>query len=237
MSRIKWACACLCLFLAAALVVADPPDSAVSPVDGSIQIAHPTWSGTSRDIDFVIDSGAGEWPQVYNVTDNPLDDHRPRLAIASNGDAWVVWWRDDTVERVLVRKRHESDGSWDAERVLSGSESSRNPTLAYDGTSAWVAYESDAQPNRSVSVTIIIDDPDPIGVATTLGTSAYAGVLGVNISANQGHLWTTWIDSNTHVAWAEYDYASDTWALPSFESYAQDSIKDALGRIRGLVVD
>ena len=237
MTRHKpWTCGLVVFLVAGNLTLSDPPASAVNPQSGDIEIADPTWSGTSRDIDYVIDAGSAKWPDVYTVTDDPLDDHRPQLVIASNGDAWVTWWRDDTLDRVLIRKRHFSDGSWDGERVLGDlGESSRKPTIAYDGTNAWVAYEFDDQSSTGIAVSIVIDDPDPVGIRTVLATSEFAGAVDVTIHAEAGHLWTTWVDSATAVAWAEYDYASETWGLPAFESYAQDTVGDARDRIRSAV--
>ena len=234
--QIPWAWGLVVFLVAGNSTLSDPPASAVNPQSGDIEIADPTWSGTSRDIDYVVDAGNGQWPEVYSVTDNPLDDLRPRLVIASTGDAWVAWWRDDSTDRVLIRKRNLSDGSWDNERVLSDSgENSRNPAIAHDGTDAWVAYEFDDQTSTGIAVGIVVDEPDPVGIRTVLATSEYSGAIGVTIHAAQGHLWTTWVDSATAVAWAEYDYASDTWGLPAFESYAQDTVEDALDRIRSAV--
>ena len=234
--RMPWACGLVVFLIAGNLTLSDPPASAVNPQSGDIEIADPTWSGTSRDIDYVIDAQNGEKPDVYNVTDDPQDDHRPQLVIASNGDAWVTWWRDDTLDRVLVRKRHFSDGSWDDERVLSDSgESSRNSTIVHDGTDAWVAYEFDDQSNTGIAVAITVDEPDPVGIRVVLATTEFGGEVDAMIHAAQGHLWTTWVDSATDVRWAEYDYASQTWGFPTFESYAQDTVEDAVDRIRSAV--
>ncbi len=230
------ACGLLVFLVAGNLTLSDPPASAVNPQSGDIEIADPTWSGTNRDIDYVIDAGNGEKPDVYNVTDDPLDDHRPQLVIASNGDAWVTWWRDDTLDSVLVRHRHFSDGSWNNERVLGDSgESSSNPTIAHDGTDAWVAFEFDDQSNTGIAVSMVVDDPDPIGIRVVLATTEFTGEVDATIHAAQGHLWTTWVDSATDVGWAAYDYASQTWGLPAFESYAQDTVEDAVLRIRSAV--
>ena len=234
----SWSYGLLVFLVAGSWTLADSPASAVNPQNNAIEIADPTWTGTNLDIDYVIDSGNGEWPDVISVTDNPLNDNRPQLALAANGDARVVWWRDDTIDLVLVRKRHFSDESWDAERVLSDpANSSRNPMIAYDGTNAWVAYEFDDGSKTGIGVTIIVDDPDPVGLPVVIGDCEFAGSVNVAIHASGGHLWTTWVDSASDVAWAEYDYASETWSLPSFEPYAQDSIRDALERVLGHVVD
>ncbi|UCF67618.1 MAG: hypothetical protein JSV80_17965 [Acidobacteriota bacterium] len=43
-------------------------------------------------------------------------------------------------------------------------------------------------------------------------------------------------DSATHVGWSEYDDAADSWSVPAYESYANDSIQDALARVRTTVL-
>ena len=39
------------------------------------------------------------------------------------------------------------------------------------------------------------------------------------VRAEGGHVWVTWIDSATHVAWSTYDAARDAWSLPRYEPY------------------
>ena len=215
----------------------DPPDSAINPSSGNIEIADPFWSETNQDVNFVIQISR-ENREVYTLTDDALDDRGPRLAHASNGDAWVTWWREDTTDAVLIRKRHFSDGSWDDERILSHSgENSRSPTIAYDGTSAWVAYKFDNQSNTDIAVSIVIDDPDPVGIRVVLATTGFTGDVAPIVHAEQGHLWVAWVDSATEVGWVEYDYGNETWSLSTYESYALDTDADARNRVRDTVVD
>jgi len=225
------------LVLTGSAAASDPPDSAINPSTGNIEIADPVWSGVNQNVDFVVQI-SGQKPAVHTVTDNTLHDLRPRIAHASNGDAWVTWWRDDATDAVLIRKRHLSDGSWDTERLLSDSgESSRNPAIVFDGTNAWVAFEFDDQTDTGIAVEMIVDDPDPIGVRVVVGTTDFGDTTAPMAHAEQGHLWVTWIDGESDVGWVEYDYASDTWSLSTTESYATDSVADARNRIRAIVVD
>lgn len=214
----------------------DPPDSAVSPQTGDVHIADPV-TNSSEDIDYVIDPpGPQTEPGIYTLADHSLDDRRPRLVIASNGDSWVVWWRDDTTDKVIVRKRTESTGSWTGERDVSESdESSRSPRIVHDGTDAWVAFEFDDNGDTSIGVTSIIDDPDPIPSRTLLGTTGYSAV-DVQIHEESGHLWVTWVDSSTLVGWSEFDYTTEAWGAEDTESYATDTVADARRRIRDEVI-
>ena len=234
----RWLCGLVVvLAMTCSAGASDPPDSAINPSTGNIEIADPVWAGTNQNIDFVVQI-SGQKPQVHTVTDNSLDDLRPRIAHASNGDAWVTWWRDDATDAVLIRKRHLSDGSWDAERLLSDpGESSRNPSIVHDGTNAWVAFEFDDQADTGIAVEMILDDPDPVGIRVMVGTTDFGDTTAPMARAAQGHLWVTWIDSASDVGWAEYDYASETWSLSLTESYALDSVEDARGRIRDTVVN
>ena len=217
-------------------IATDPPDSAVSPQTGDVHIADPVTT-TSEDIDYVIDPpGPQTEPGIYTLTDNPLDDRRPRLAFASNGDSWVVWWRDDTTDKVIVRKRTESTESWTGERDVSESdESSRNPRIVHDGTDAWVVFEFDDNSDTSIGVTEITEGPDPIPSRTVVGTTNYSAV-DARIHEESGYLWVTWVDSSTLVGWSEYDYNLETWGVEETESYATDTVADARDRIRDEVV-
>ena len=221
---------------AGAALAENLPDSALNQQSGAIEIAYPTWSGSNLDIDYVVNSGNGL--EVFHVTTHPLDDLRPRLAVAPDGDAWIAWWRDDATDQVLIRRRHFAAGIWDAERVIStGDESSRNPAVTYDGTDAWVVYEVDAPGgNTGVVVRIVIDEPDPVGVQVVLAETDF-DTPDVKIHSEQGQLWVTWVDSVTEVGWSRYDYQNETWSLPSFESYLQDSVADARDRIHQQIVD
>lgn len=220
-----------------ASVVPDPPDSAVNPQSEGIEIADPVWTGTDHDIHYVVKPRFGSSLDVSVVTDHPLDDRQPRLAIGPQGDAWVTWWRDDAVDRVLVRKRLYADGSWSAERDLSlEGEGSRAPVAIHDGTRAWVAYECDAAEGSGVGVVAIIDEPDPIPTRSLVGTSTHAGPLDVRLEAEGGHLWVSWIDGPSDLGWSEYDAASETWSVPLYESYAADDVAAARERVRDEVL-
>lgn len=216
-------------------LASDPPDSAVNPQSGNIEIVDPVWAATNQDINYVINGGPIR--NIETAADDPLDDRNPRMVIASNGDAWITWWRDDDTDAVLVRRRHYSDGTWDNERVLSsGTESSRNPAIADDGTDRWVAYEFDDGNETTIAVSLIIDEPDPISVRTALANTSYTESRDVLIHVESGNLWVTWIHSSTDVGWVEYDDGSESWSTAGYESYAQDSVVDARDRVRNAVV-
>lgn len=227
------------LVCAAQVAAADPtedtPDSEVNPQSGYIETVDPVQSGSNQDLRYVIDHGISS--SVFLISNDPAPDQRPRMRLAPNGDSWVVWWRDETVDTVLFRKRSYSTGSWASERVLSASsESSRDPVVAYDGSSAWVAYAFDDTDGTAVGVNKAVDEPDPISDRVKLAEPEFGGELDVLILTESGHLWVTWVDSSSDVGWCEYDYGSETWSSPTYESYATDSVEDARERVRSSVI-
>jgi hypothetical protein len=221
--------------LAVPASAADPPDSKLNPQSASIEIAAPVWSGGNYDVHHVINHGIGV-PQVSVVSSDPRDDRGPRIAVSGSGDTWVVWWRDEPVDRVVARRRTYGNGSWSAERVLSDpGTGSRHPSIVHDGTSAWVAFEFDADQGAGVGVNVITDEPDPIPDCTLLGISSYAGARDVLIQAAGGQLWVSWIDAPAVVAWSEYDRPSGVWSVVGYET-AADGVAAARYRIRNRVL-
>lgn len=225
---------CTALF---GLETQDPPDSEVNPQSGDIETVDPIVVGSNQDIRYVVDHGISTTPDIETVTENALDDRNPRLVISTAGDAWVVWWRDDTVDKVLSRRRDLSEEAWDDERVLSlTSESSSHPAVVHDGTDAWVAYEYLNGTDISIGVATIIDEPDPVDDRIEVASTGFSGEIDVMIHAESGHLWVTWVDSSTYVGWVEYDYTNETWSSAATESYAADTVAEARERIRDEVL-
>ncbi len=217
----------------------DPPDSQENSVSGVIETADTPWSGTNYDIRHVSAAGAGHPQVITTLTNDSHDDFGARLAISSvDGDSWVAWWRDLPTDQVLVRKRNQANGTWTPERVQSVStEGSRRPSVAFDGSHAWIAYETSGTGGATILKTKVIDDdPAPFLAATVAATTSYTGTVQARIQAESGHLWLSWVDSDTEVGWCRRDSGSGTWAAPAFESYASDSVEDARGRIRSSIL-
>jgi hypothetical protein len=217
----------------------DPPDSQENGVSGVIETADTPWSGTNYDIRHVSAAGAGHLLVITTLTTDSHNDLGAHLVISSvNGDSWVAWWRDLPTDQVLVRKRNQATGAWAAERVQSVStESCRRPSVVFDGTHAWIAYETTGTGGATIlKAKIIEDDPTPFLAATAVATTSYAGTVQTRIQAESGHLWLSWVDSDTHVGWCRYDSISGIWDTPAFESYASDSVEAARERIRTSVL-
>lgn len=221
-----------------AVLASDPPDSRVNPATGAIETTDSTWSGSDFNVRHVVNAGGGQNLIVTVLTTDAHDDLGPRLAIDSRtGDSWVAWWRDTDTDHVLVRKRLQVSASWTSERLMSvATTGGRHPSIAFDGSKAWLAYESDASGGaHEIVVGVIEDDPAPFG-RVVLATTSYSGSPDALVLAETGHLWVSWIDAGSQVGWSRYDAAAATWGAPAFEPYGSDSVAAARSRIRATVL-
>ncbi len=215
-----------------------PPVSTINPVTGAIETVDDPWLAQNFEVRHVINRGEGLPLLVKNVSENPADDLAPRLAVDSiTGDTMVVWWRADAVPSVLCRRRLQETGAWGPVLVQSDpSVPSRRPSVAFDGSRMWVAYEHESNGAISVSVQIIDDEPTPFIHAQTVATSITSGTAGPEVLSDSGHLWVSWIHDATLVGWIEYDFATENWSNPSFEPFSSDSVAEARSRIRSTVL-
>jgi hypothetical protein len=222
-----------------ATTTADPPDSRSNTVTGAIETADSPWSGTNYNIRHVINSGNGNSLLITMLTSDTFNNLGARVLINPvSGDSWVAWWRDAAVDQVVVRRHISATGAWTGARVQSTSiEGSRRPSVAFDGSRPWIAYEADGSSGGTrVEAKVIEDDPAPFVTATVVGTSSNSGATDVLIQAESGRLWLSWVDSATQVGWSRYNTGTGTWGAPSYESYASDSVTAARGRIRSTVL-
>ncbi len=209
----------------------DPPDSKVNPQSGFIETVDSVQVGSSWEIRHTLTPPQG--PQLVTLlSSSTLEDRDPRLAVSPAGDVWVTWWRDAAADQVLVRKRSVATGTWTTEWTVSdSSEASRRPQIAHHASQAWVAFVVPCGGSAAIAVTGG-DGPDPWPSRTIVGTTTYAGDLDPTISAESSHLWITWVDSGSTVAWTQYDDATEAWSTVQSESYASDSVPAARERIR-----
>lgn len=217
----------------------DPPDSAVNPQSGSIEVVDELVGASKADVRHTINQGKDRDKEVFDVTTDPLDDLSPRLAISAAGDTWVVWWRDEPeADRVLVRKRTYATKTWSEERAVSMvGESSRDPDIVHDGVGAWVVFElDDPEGGTSIGVTSIVDEPDPIPTRSIVATTQNDGVVDVGLHHDTGELWVTWVDGPIYVGWSEYDYSSSSWSAPAYELYEAGDVAGARSKIRVAVL-
>jgi hypothetical protein len=215
----------------------DPPSSQVNPQSGFIELTDAAWESSNYNVRHVVNPGNNQPLQVTVLSSNSADDLGARLAIADNGNTWVVWWRDGSTDQVLSRKRTYSGGTWGSETVVSNSgEQSRNPELVYDGTYRWLVYEIVDGGTTSIGVCGGIGDTQPWPGRTIIGSTSYTGDLDTMIHTESGKLWTSWVDSSSNVAWSQYNYSNQTWSTTTTETYGNDSVAAARARIRTAVL-
>lgn len=225
----------VCLLAAVSAAFAtDPPDAATNPVSGFIETVDCTWNGTSYDVRHVITPSLAE-QTISDVATSSSDDLGPKIAISSSGDTYIAWWRDGSTRKVFTRRHVYGTNTWDNEiQVSQSSQSARKPSVGHDGTTAWVAYEFVGTGGAtSIACGSIEDSPDPF---PTIASTTYGGALKVQVNAESGNLWVTWVDSSSQVGWSEYNYGNATWGSVGHESYASDSVTAARGRIRTTVL-
>ena len=213
----------------------DPPDLRINGFTGLVETVDAAWSGTNYNVRYTVASGAGLQAGSILLTSNPANDVDPRIVLSATGDTYVVWWRDTTPTVVTYRKQTGFTGNWGAECMVGmASESNSRPRLAYGGDRVWVAYQIQGSKSKSVGVQIIDDDPEP--VRHIVATTSYPGDLDVQIQAEAGQLWVSWIDTNSRVGYSQYIEGKGVWVAPAYESFAGDSIAAARSRIRQYVL-
>ncbi len=225
--------------MALVVQVAEPPDSLGNPVSGAIETADTPWSGTSYEVRHVINPGGGRPQIIKTLTTDSRDDLGPRLAVNPvNGDSWVAWWRDGAIDQVIVRRRVNATGAWSPEVVHSAaSVSSRHPSIAFDGGRGWIAFESGApSEDTRLEVSVIEDEPAPFGTGVVVATTSFTGTVDARVHAEYGRVWLSWVNSDTEIGWCWYDATRSTWSVPRFEPYDIDSVTEARGRVRSLVL-
>ena len=225
------------IFLSSSVALCvDAPDIRVNEASGLVEVVDAAWSGSNYNVRYTQAMTDGDPKGSTLLTSNTANDLDPRIASAPTGDAFVVWWRDLKIDMVIYRKRNFATGVWGSERTLGrATESGNHPRIAYFGNDACVAYLIQNTKSRSVGAQIIDDDPEP--VRSIIVTTSFSGDLDVQLDSEMNHLWVTWIDSSSSVAYSEYHPETGLWNLPTFEQFATDSVTAARSRIRAHVLN
>lgn len=230
-----WMPVAITLALSGPAWASDPPDSRTNPSNSHIETVDSTLAGGDYNVRHV-DTPSGGYPTVTQLSSNSADDNGPRVSIGSSGATSVVWWRDGATDEVYYRRRSAPNTSFGSEvRISDGSEHSRSPRIAYDGGSVWIAYEVTTSGQTGIAATGT-EDGEPFPGRTIVGSTSYAGDRDLLVHSESGHVWITWIDSSSQVAWSEYDKRASVWGQVGNESYSNDSVPEARGRVRATVL-
>jgi hypothetical protein len=127
------------------------------------------------------------------------------------------------------------NGTLGTERLASDpDEDSRNPDLVLFGI-PYLLYEIHGGSAIGVAVQAILDEPDPIGTRTVLGTSAFSGDVDARIHAAGGHLWATWVDAADSLGFSVFDSAEQKWSDPQFEDVLDEDFQAAREAVEAAV--
>ena len=235
---LKVGCPILLLLLATNLAAAaDTADAALNPVTGAIELTDAVPDGGDYQVQYVIKPGEGQTPEVALLTDDAIDNLGPQIKITDGGDTWVVWWRDSETPEVVYRVKDQSTGTWSDEvRLSAENEPSRNPTIARESDTTWIAYEVEGQSGSEIAVAAIVDDPQPIPTINIVATTTYSGDRDVLAQSASGHVWVSWIHSSTQVGWVEYDHGTAEWGTLQLESYSGSTVNAARESIRSAIL-
>lgn len=215
----------------------DPPDAEANPVSGSIELADSFLDGADYEVRYAVTHDPGETPEAVILSDSGSSDLAPRIDIKSDGETWVVWWRDSATDEVVYRVKDYEAGTWSSEGRISGEgESGRHPSITHNGSRTWVTYETDTISGTGVAVASTVDGAEPFPTATIVATTTSTGSPDVLVRAESNSVWVSWVDSATEVGWSEYDASSGQWSAPSYESYASTTVKQARQNIRAIVL-
>jgi hypothetical protein len=231
-----WAVIAVAGWACSAAFAVDPPDLRINVLSGLIETVDATWSGANYNVRYTVMNGAGQQSGSILLTTNSANDLDPRISISTAGDAYVAWWRDTAANVIVFRRHTYATQAWSAEIPVGiATESNSRPRLAYgpDGHLN-VAYQIQSKKSKSVAAQIIDDDPEPM--RAIVATTTNMGDLDIQIQAVSGHLWITWIDTSQRVGYSEFVYEKGMWSVPSYQSYAIDSVATARARIQALIV-
>lgn len=224
--------------LALTVPAAELPEMRINPSSGALEGVEAVIVGADSDVRHVVDPGPGQDSQITWVTSTTVDDREPTIEFDDDGDTWVSWWRDETVDTIRFRRLDRSTGSWGSERAVDDTGSAaRRPALGYDGDGVWVAYEREIAGGTAIVAAAIIDDAEPVGTYHEVATTGSSGDRDVMFHAQGGQFWITWVDDGDDVGYAEWKAGSGTWDTPAYESYANDTVTAARARIEAALTN
>ena len=213
-------------------------DDAFIVLNPSTGRTESVWSavplGGSSEVFFSVLQGSG-WSPSEQITSNSLPDQQPQVALTSQGDRKLVWWRNDTVDVVLFAEKSASGGWWSTPvQVSDGQEDARSPQVAVFGATTFAAYEGVPTSGYRKVIVGKQDGPDPWPL-TQVATSSQVSALYIQLHSDSGHLWVEWVDSAIQLGWSEY--LSGSWGTAEYETYGgADDIASGRGRIRSRVL-
>jgi len=209
------------------------PDLEVNPVTGAVEAVEvsPEDGGLVRHVEDDVETGL-----VLQTVVSAEPAAGSQIAIKETGESWAVWEEAGTAE-IRYAYRDPLTKIWSAEASVNpAGEAAHGPRIVHNGLETWIAYEVGEGPGSSIAVTGIVDSPEPFPPAVTVATRTFAASADLDLRAESGHVWVSWVEGETELAWSEYDTSAGTWTPPRIESYAGSTAADARLAIRSRVL-
>ncbi|RMG48790.1 MAG: hypothetical protein D6718_01030 [Acidobacteria bacterium] len=211
-----------------------PPGVALAPQNAA---PHAVWSrsdGADREIVLSWWDGTA-WTPPERVTDDTLDDLRPRIALGPDGTRHVVWHRDEWGEqRVWYRQPPALSGTvgTEPEPVTEAPDTGRLADVAVDGMGwVWVAYQKDpaTAPGAAEGIFVARRESPFVWTRQRLGPTGLDPALpdldrGVRIHASRGRLWVDWVDGDGVFAYRVWREATESWSQPVRLDYTRERL-------------
>jgi len=190
-------------------------------------------SGWGRDIAFSHWTGTA-WGGVEWVATGAPDDRDPRVYVDSKGTAWVVWWRDDSAQRIYLTRRPGRAAAWDeAELIEVGGQ--RPSILRADGE-LLLAYERHGAAGvREVALRYYLSDGSTY--QELLAETGRRAPLDPVLHLEAGTIWIDWKHDDGRFAFRVLE--GSRWSALQFLSWSDggwDAEMEAREQIRSLVL-
>lgn len=224
----------------------------VNPLTGNEESVESRPTANGREIVWSVNDGG--WQPSVALTSNLVDDLDPVLCFSPNGRRFVFFWRDEATDSVVVL-RDSADAVWgDEEPVYVGSPIETPPSCAFFASEAHFAFSVQAGPGlRHVLVgDAPDDDPEcpgegcpeeppcpgedcPINLYQLYSVQVMFQI-DLILHSESNHLWTTWVDTDGEIGFAEHDAGLEAWGPLDWMPISVD-VETTRAQIAALILD
>lgn len=188
----------------------DRPDLGLLPGTGYPVMVWADDSGSDRDIAFSQWDDDG-WPATPIYLTAGLGDERdPRIHVQGNGALQVVWWEDDSSDRVYLASRPAGSRSWSEPSLILAS--GRRPSIAASGDGLLVAYERDAASGDGQEIVVATRDAAGEWNIDVVASTTRTERLDVTIHADARRVWLEWTHGDNLAGLSSY--RDGRWVAP-----------------------
>ncbi len=212
------------------------PDLRINPLTRRPEVVWAYWTGSNYEIAWSFFDGE-TWSSPLLLTDSPADDIEPKLAFDHLGNLGIAWTRMESVSRIWYCEK-DPEAGWSGEIVVSNGENpAKQASIAWDGLIPRISFHEDLSGGGARMIVAGGETPDPWPLAflpELVAMSTWEGELDQGLDVTRGKVFTSWVDSASHLAFSRRVYGS--WQVPEFEPYeGEDDIPRARIRIKSRV--